>query len=159
MYGDGRTRHIYIYIVGERERANRLATIFLYIYNETAHILHLRMHRIYVKRLRGMCTLCPLSEFEARRHHGCLSRCGERRRVGDTSVQAPTLEIHRKQRLPTDTAEETETRLGACPSAVLESRIHAFMFILSTFCYNRFSSVILMHGKNQQVWICRVQIR
>ena len=33
------------------------------------------------------------------------------------------------------------------------------MFLLSTFCYNRFSSVILMHGKNQQVWICRVQIR
>ena len=81
------------------------------LYNGTAHILHLRMRRIYVKRLRGMCTVCPLSEFEARRHHGCLSRCGERRRVG---VQAPTLEIHRKQRLPTDTAEETETRLGAC---------------------------------------------
>ena len=56
-----------------------------------------------------MCTVRPLSEFEARRHHGCLSRCGERRRVGDTSVQAPTLEI---QRLPTDTAEETETRLS-----------------------------------------------
>ena len=145
------------------------------------------MRRIYVKRLRGMCTLCPLSEFEA---HGCLSRCGERRRVGDTSVQAPTLEIHRKQRLPTDTAEETdtpkrlsqrctrishtciylqcfyfprsviidsvllfsctleihrkqrlptdtaeetETRLGACPSAVLESRIHAFIYNVSTF--------------------------
>ena len=48
--------------------------------------------------------------------------------MGDTSVQAPTLEIHRKQRLPTDTAEETETRLGACPSAVLESRIHAFIY-------------------------------
>ena len=50
--------------------------------------------------------------------------------MGDTSVQAPTLEIHRKQRLPTDTAEETETRLGA---AVLESRIHAFMYNVSTF--------------------------
>ena len=91
------------------------------------------MRRIYVKRLRGMCTVRPLSEFEARRHHGCLSRCGERRRVGDTSVQAPTLEIHRKQRLPTDTAEETETRLGACPSAVLESRIHALIYNVSTF--------------------------
>ena len=53
--------------------------------------------------------------------------------MGDTSVQAPTLEIHRKQRLPTDTAEETETRLGACPSAVLESRIHAFIYNVSTF--------------------------
>ena len=81
----------------------------------------------------SMCTVRPLSEFEARRHHGCLSRCGERRRVGDTSVQAPTLEIHRKQRLPTDTAEETETRLGACPSAVLESRIHALIYNVSTF--------------------------
>ena len=95
------------------------------------------MRRIYVKRLHSMCTLRPLSESEARRHHGCLSRCGERRRVGDTSVQAPTLEIHRKQRLPTDTAEETETRLGACPSAVLESPIHAFIYnLLSTFCYS-----------------------
>ena len=53
--------------------------------------------------------------------------------MGDTSVQAPTLEIHRKQRLPTDTAEETETRLGACPSAVLESRIHAFIYNVYTF--------------------------
>ena len=48
---------------------------------------------------------------------GVLSRCGDWRTVGDTSVQAPMLEIHRKQRLPTDTAEERETRLGACPSA------------------------------------------
>ena len=53
--------------------------------------------------------------------------------MGDTCVQAPTLEIHRKQRLPTDTAEETETRLGACPSAVLESRIHALIYNVSTF--------------------------
>ena len=54
-------------------------------------------------------------------------------RAAKSAVQAPTLEIHRKQRLPTDTAEETETRLGACPSAVLESRIHAFIYNVSTF--------------------------
>ena len=29
-----------------------------------AHTLHMRMRGIYVKRLRGMCTLCPLSEIE-----------------------------------------------------------------------------------------------
>ena len=72
--------------------------------------------------------------------------------MGDTSVQAPMLEIHRKQRLPTDTAEETETRLGACPSAVLESRIHACY--IQCFYFPRsviIGSVILMHGKNQQV--------
>ena len=34
---------------------------------------------------------------------------GEHLTVGDTSVQAPTLEIHRKQRLPTDTPEERDT--------------------------------------------------
>ena len=73
----------------------------------------------------------------AQRHHGVLSRCGDWRRVGDTSVQVLTLEIHRKQRLPTDTAEERETRLGACPSTVLDSRIHAYtMYTLSTFCFS-----------------------
>ena len=40
--------------------------------------------------------------------HGVLSRCGDWRTVGDTSVQAPTLGIHRKQRLPTDTPEERD---------------------------------------------------
>ena len=57
--------------------------------------------------------------------------------MGDTSVQALTLETHRKQCLPTGTAEERETRLlGACPSAVLESRIHArYAYTMSMYSH------------------------
>ena len=84
-------------------RMARFFYIRIYMSRRTAHILHMRMRGIYAKPLRGMCTLCPLNEFEGSAASWRLSRCGEWRTVGDTSVQAPTLEIHRKQRLPTDT--------------------------------------------------------
>ena len=58
-----------------------------------------------------------------------------------------------------ETAEERERH--ACPGAVLESRIHAYsMYILSMFCYTRFSFLFLMHGKKStSLWICHVHIR
>ena len=93
------------------------------------------MRRIYVKPTRHACVPLP---FERIRGSAASWLLVSLWRAAKSAVQAPTLEIHRKQRLPTDTPEETETRLGACPSAVLESRIHAFtMFLLSTqFCYS-----------------------
>ena len=126
--------HVWGYIIGERERANlvvRLARffyIYVYMYRPSgahftyAHapnLLETPTRHVYPLRIRG--------------HHGVLSRCGDRRRVGDTSVQRPTLKIHRKQRLPTDTAEETETRLGSCPSAVYTRISHTCIYNVYTF--------------------------
>ena len=119
-----------------------------------AHFTYAHAPNLRETPIRGMCTLCPLSEFEGSATSWRLVSLWRPAKSG-RHVCPKADALHRKQRLPTDTAEETETRLGSCPSAV-----YAYtMFILSTFCYNRFSSVILMHGKNQQVWICCVHIR
>ena len=43
-----------------------------------AHTVHMRMRGLYVKRLRGMCTLCPLSEIEGSIGGMRLAKSGRR---------------------------------------------------------------------------------
>ena len=51
----------------------------------------MRMRGNYVKRLRGMCTLCPLSEIEGSiGGMTVFSCCGDWRRVADVCVQTPS---------------------------------------------------------------------
>ena len=82
----------------------------------------MRMRGYYVKRLRGMCTLCPLGDIEGSiGGMNVFSCCGDWRRV----CPSAELEIHvvrRRERLPTEIAEERERH--ACPGAVLEPRMH-----------------------------------
>ena len=90
-------------LIGERERANLVVRSVRSV--GRAHTVHMRMRGIYVKRLRGMCP------FERNRR---LDRRHETGEEWQTRVSNAELEIHvlrRRKRLPTEIAEERETRL------------------------------------------------
>ena len=122
--------------------------IYMYVFHRR-YTYRMRMRGNYVKRLRGMCTLCPLSGSIGSMN--VFSCCGDWRRV----CPSAELEIHvvrRREHLPTEIAEERETRLPR--RCARTSHAYSVYFACSDSVF--FFSCI---EKSTSLWICHVHIR
>ena len=90
--------------------------VYIYIYicmSRRVHTVHMRMRGNYVKRLHGMCTLCPLSKNRRLdQRHERLFLLWRLAKSGRRVCPNAKLDIHvlrRRKRLPTEIAEERDT--------------------------------------------------
>ena len=105
-YAHAQNSQTFLTFIGERERAVQLALIYI----GTVHTVHVRMRGNYVKRLRDIKISLPFSKREAAESGRCVYHSAE-------------LDIHvvrRRERLATETTEETDTPVPALCS------IHAY---------------------------------